>query len=198
MNALPSAMLSLFAATATALAADQQVEIQARYEGFPPVYLKSADAKKSLPRGVLAAPKVTVKVGNTAVVEIADQVLLPVAGDGKAPDPQINVQTTSTDAHGNTHINGRKTENCGVTLEVSPELKGGKLFLSGKSTVRQRLEPGAQQPLRAMSFASRETYFSDEIANGQTVRIRVGDGPKDNATIVLTAKLSTKVEAIKK
>jgi hypothetical protein len=62
-------------------------------------------------------------------------------------------------------------------------------MLSGKSTVRHLQQPEAKQPLNAVSFATRETYFSDVVTDGQTITIRVGDGPDDKAQITLKIRL---------
>jgi hypothetical protein len=55
--------------------------------------------------------------------------------------------------------------------------------------VRQLLNPGAIQPLNAVSFATHETFFSDKITDGQTIVIRVGDGPADKSQITLKVKM---------
>ncbi len=54
--------------------------------------------------------------------------------------------------------------------------------------MRQLLNPGAIQPLNAVSFATRETVFSDKVTDGQTIVVRVGDGPTDKSQITLTIR----------
>ena len=39
-----------------------------------------------------------------------------------------------------------------------------------------------------LSFATRETVFSDKVMDGQTIVIRVGDGPTDKSQITLTVR----------
>jgi len=189
MNTAAS-ILVLIGATA-ALAAVPQFEIEARYEGFDPSFFKDVqvDPAKKSPEGVLAAPRVTTKAGQTAVIQIGREVVLPITQDGEEPDKvKATTQTTTTDLHGNTFVNGRKTANCGVILEVSPNMKDGQITLSGKSTIRRLLNPGPGQALNAVSFASRETFFNDEIKDGQTVVIHVGESFADKAKITLTIK----------
>ena len=193
MNTIKSTIISLIAAT-TVLAENPQFEIEARYEGFDPSFFAElhTDAKKDLPAGVLAAPRVTTKAGQTAIIEIIREVVLPITSDGKTPSKEkVLYPTTSTNAYGQTITTtngGRTTANCGVSLEVSPEIKDGQITLSGKSTVRHLLQPGAKQPLNAVSFASRETFFSDAVTDGEAIVIRVGDGPNDKSQITLTIK----------
>lgn len=188
MNTNKSILICVLAAT-TALAEKPHIEIEARYEGFPsslfsevhrnqkkdpPIGAISAlrvsqidaiIAGAALPDGVLSAPRVTTKAGQTAVIEIIREVQVPPSTAGK------------------------KVTNCGVMLEVSPDFKDGQITLSGKSTVRHQLQPGEKQPLDAVSFTARETFFSGTIANGKSLTIRVGDGPKDKSRVTLTAKL---------
>ena len=191
MNTIKPVLISLIAAT-TAFAEIPEFEVEARYEGFDPSLFAEVHtgAKKPLPHKVLAAPRVTTKAGQTGVIEISREVVLPVTLDGKAPEsPTGSITFALTDAHGNTTVDGRKTANCGVSLEVSPEFKNGQIVLSGKSTVRHLQQPGPKQPLNAVSFTTRETYFSDVVTDGQTITIRVGDGPKDKAQITLKITL---------
>jgi hypothetical protein len=54
--------------------------------------------------------------------------------------------------------------------------------------VRQLINPGTIQPLNAVSFATRETVFSDKVTDGQTIVVRVGDGPADKSQITLTIR----------
>lgn len=195
MNTIRSAIISLFAAT-SAFAETPQFEIEARYQGFAPSLFRdiSRTAKNTLPDGVQAAPRVTTNAGQTAVIEIIREIVLPVTVDGKAPEaPRSEPTLTVVNSRGMTTVDGRKTVNCRVSLEVSPELKDGQITLSGKSTVRQLLNPGRPQPLNAVSFATRETVFSDKVTDGQTIVIRVGDGLADKSQITLTVrKLSSK------
>ena len=191
MNTIKSTIISLIAAT-TAFAETPQFEIEAHYEGFAPAMFAGVprDAKNTLPSAVLAAPRVTTKAGLTAVIELVRaEVVLPVTIDGKAPAaPRSAITLTSSNARGDTSVDGRKTTTCGVSLEVTPEVKDGQITLSGKSTVRQLLNPGTIQPLNAVSFATRETVFSDKVTDGQTIVIRVGDGPTDKSQITLTVR----------
>jgi type II secretory pathway component HofQ len=190
MNTIRFAIVNVIAAI-TAVAQNPQFEIEARYEGFSPSLFADikTDAKKSSPHGVLATPRLTTKSGQTAVIEIGREAVLPVAIDGKAPaGPRTPLNVTATNARGETTVDGRKTAFCGVSLEVSPEMKDGQIILSGKSTVRQLLQPGTAQPLNAMSFSTRETVFSDKVTDGQPVVIRVGDGPGDKSQITLTVR----------
>ena len=193
MNIIKLAVISLIAAT-SAFAETPQFEIEARYEGFDAAYFANVHAlpgtvRGRLPEGVQAAPRITVKTGQTAVIEVTSEVVLPVTAEGKAPTtPRGTTPIVTIDKRGDTTIDGRKTANCGVSLEVSPEIRDGKIILSGKSTVRHLHKPETKQPLNAVSFATRETYFSDVVTDGQTVTIRVGDGPDDKAQITLKIK----------
>ena len=77
--------------------------------------------------------------------------------------------------------NGAKSVNSGITLELLPVVKNGQITLSGKSVLRHRLHQGAAQPLGSISFATRETFFSGAVRNGEELTIAVCDGPKDKA-----------------
>jgi hypothetical protein len=60
---IAASIINLMPAT-TAFAQNQQVDIEARYEGFDPSLFAEVHtgAKKPLPGAVLAAPRVTVKL----------------------------------------------------------------------------------------------------------------------------------------
>lgn len=188
MNIIKSAILILLAATSV-FAEDAQFELEARYEGFDPSLFPElhSDTKNAFSEGVLTMPKATAKAGQTIIMEIfARQVVLPVTLDGKAPtEPRRPITMAVTNAYGHTMVDGRKTANCGVSVEISPEIRNGQILLSGKSTLRQLQQPEAKQQLNAVSFATRETYFSDVVTDGQSITIRVGNGPEDKAQITL-------------
>jgi type II secretory pathway component HofQ len=191
MNITKYVLISTVAAS-TAFAQPPHFEIDARYEGFSPSLLAdlSTEPNKSSPSGVLAAPRVTTKAGQTAVIEIGRETVLPTTIDGKAPSgPRSPFNITATNARGETTVDGRKTAFCGVSLEVSPEIKDGQIVLSGKSTIRSLLQPGSPQPLNAVSFSTRETVFSDKVSDGETIVVRVGDGPADKSQITLTVRM---------
>lgn len=190
MNTVRLAIVSAIAAS-TACAQNPHIEIEARYEGFSPsLFADVAEANKSSETGILAAPRITTKAGQTAVIEIGRETVLPITIDGKAPTaPRSPLNVTTTNARGETTVDGRKTAFCGVSLEVSPEVKDGQLTLSGKSTVRQLLQPGSAQPLNALSFSTRETVFSDKVTDGQPIIVRVGDGSVDKSQITLTVRM---------
>ena len=164
MNTIATTALTLLLAT-TALAEPSQVQISSRFEGF------DTDVQAGLFNGqqkagdVLAAPSVTTKSGQRAVIEIIREVRVPGDGDGA------------------------KTLNTGVSLEVNPVVKDGHITLSGTSTVRRLLPQNDPQPLGALSFATRETYFSGQVEDGKEFTLSVGDGPKDKSRIVLTVRL---------
>lgn len=159
---LPTLLLLL---ATTAFAEPLQVQISSRFEGFDTEARAGLfdDSQKS--GDVLAAPSVTTKSGQRAVIEIIREVRVPGDGDGK------------------------KTLNTGVTLEVNPEVKDGHITLSGTSTVRRQLPQRDMQPLGALSFATRETYFSGKVEDGKDITLTVGDGAKDKSRIVLTVRL---------
>ena len=166
MKTIASTAASLILA-ATAFAAPPQVEILARYAGFDlSRYSEITDANKAhKPDGLLSAPRVTTNSGQRATIEIVREVQVP-----ETP-------------------NGEKSVNSGITLDVSPVVKNGKITLSGKSVLRRRLTQDAAQPLGAISFAIHETFFSGAVQDGKELTIAVGDGPKDKARIILTARL---------
>jgi Flp pilus assembly secretin CpaC len=192
MNIIRLALINLIAA-ATALAENPQFEIEARYEGFPPSLLANLkiEPAKGSPNGVLALPRFTTKAGQTGAMAIGRETVLPVSLDGRAPSvPRTAFTTTATNFRGETTIDGRKTVFCGVTLEVSPEIKDGQIYLSGKSTIRQPLfAPGAVQPSNAVSFSTRESVFSDKVTSGQPMVVKAGEGPDDLARITLTVRV---------
>ena len=68
----------------------------------------------------------------------------------------------------------------------SSNRKGAEL--SGKSSVRQLLKPGTVQPLNAVSFSMRETFFSDKVTDGEPIVVRVGDGSADKSQITITVR----------
>ena len=84
---------------------------------------------------------------------------------------------------------GEKAVNAGVSLELLPLVKDGRITLSGKSVIRRRLAQDAAQPLGAVSFATHEVFFSGAVQDGKDLTIAVGDGPKDKARIILTVRL---------
>jgi Flp pilus assembly secretin CpaC len=191
MNITKSVLISAIAAS-TAFAQSPQIEIDARYEGFSPSLMAdiSSETNKSSPSGVLAAPRITTQAGQSAIIQIGRETVLPTTIDGKAPSgPRTPFNITASNARGETTVDGRKTTFCGVSLEVSPEIKDGQIFLSGKSTIRSLLQPGSPQPLNAVSFSTRETVFSDKVTDGQTFVVRVGDGPADKSQITLTVRM---------
>jgi hypothetical protein len=193
MNIIKFGIVSAIAAS-TAFAQNPQIEIEARYEGFSPSLFAdvNSEANKSSPDGILAAPRITTQAGQTAVIEMGRDAVLPITIDGKAPaGPRSPLNITATNAQGETTVDGKKTAFCGVSLQVSPEIKDGRIFLSGKSTIRQLLQPGSAQPLNAVSFSTRETVFSDKVTDGQPIVVRVGDGPADKSQITLTVRMVT-------
>jgi hypothetical protein len=167
---------------ATAFAAPVQVSIRTSYERFDPRWADWGHSDKAqidgddlakftgkpYQRGVierLAAPNVTTKLGQRAVIELVRKIKIPETPFGE------------------------KTIDVGITLEVLPVLKDGRIILSGRSVLRRRLGQGAVQSLGAISFATQETFFSGSARNGKEVMIAVGDGPNDKARIILTAEL---------
>ncbi len=155
--------------SAVASAQLPMVQITARYEGFG---LSLADVladhktwKSRKPTGLLSAPQVTTRSGQPATVQVirATQV------------PQSPNRENSIDA--------------GLTLEVQPVIKNGRIALSGKSVLRRRLDQGGIQPINALSFATRETFFNGIVGNGEELAIAIGDGPRDKARIVLKVEL---------
>lgn len=161
--ALPAVFLTL---AAIALGAPPQVEISARFAGFDlSRYPQVIDANKAdKPNATLAAPRVTTNSGQRATIEIVREVQVP-----EAP-------------------NGEKSVNSGITLDVTPAVKDGKITLSGKSIVRRRLIQDAAQPLGAISFTTCETFFNGAAEDGKELTIAVGDGVEDMARIILTVR----------
>src|SRR5678816_2541917 len=113
----------------------------------------------------IAAPQITTRQGQRCQIEIIREVQVPVTPDGE------------------------KSVNAGVALDFLPVVKDGKITLSGKSVIRRRLAQDAVQPLGAISFATRETFFSGAVEDGKELTVAIGDGPKDKARILLTARL---------
>ena len=165
-----------------AIAADSpSIEIQATFYGFEPVssaavapnpkdyrigkrLFSRVDPNSGKLMSQLASPRVTTKSGQNAVIEIIRENKVP----GQA-----------------------KPIASGTTLDVTPTLQGNKINLTGKTIVRRLLKPGAKQPLGALSFATRETFFSGKIGNDKPLVINVDDGAEGQAQIILTARLIT-------
>jgi hypothetical protein len=192
MKTIALTTLSLILGT-TAFAEPPQVQITARYEGFDLFrYAEITEFNKDLagevakkltlkqhetgnPSGlqpakkatgnVLTAPQITTRQGQRCQIEIIREVQVPVTP------------------------NGEKSVNSGVALDFLPVVKDGKITLSGKSVLRRRLGQDAVQPLGAISFATHETFFSGAVEDGKELTVAVGDGPKDKARIILTARL---------
>ena len=157
-------LLSLIVTVAIADAASQ-VEIEARYSSFQAKLFSSVDPnllKTDNPNLPLIAPRVATRLGQPCVIELVREVKVPGAS---------------------------KPVWAGVTLSITPTLENGRIRLTGKSTIRQLLSPGSKQPLGAVSFTTRETFFGGLTNHEKPVTIRVGDGPRDKAQITLIAKL---------
>lgn len=107
----------------------------------------------------------TLKAGLIGTVEITDEVQVPSPRDG----------ATET--------------KCGVFLEVTPVMENGKIKITGKSTIRRKLEAGGKKPLDALSFTVKETYISGTVNDGEALTVKVGDGPKDKSRITLGVKI---------
>ena len=105
-------------------------------------------------------PLVTVRLGQRAAIEMIREVTVPGVSEPVS---------------------------AGVTIELTATMENGQITLTGTSTVRQLLNPGDAQPLGAVSFTTRETYFGGTVQDGKPLTIRVGDGSDDNAQITLTA-----------
>ena len=166
MKTIALATLSLILG-ATAFAEPLLVEISTRYEGFDVSrYAEMTSPNKKLKlSNVLSAPRITTKQGQQCQIEIVREVRVP-----ETP-------------------NGEKSVNNGITLDLLPVVKHGKITLSGKSVLRRRLPQDAAQPLGAISFATHETFFRGAVRDGRELTIAVGDGPKDKARIILTVRL---------
>lgn len=164
MNILAATTVTLCLAT-SGFAAPLQVQIASRFEGFAPSPVNGANESEHPAGNLLSSPTVLTKVGQKAVIEIIREVSLP--GSAKK----------------------KQSINTGVTLEVIPELIDGQLTLTGKSTVRRQLPQKSPQPLGAISFATRETYFSGLSPDGEELKISVGDGEQDKSRILLTVRI---------
>jgi hypothetical protein len=152
-------------AVAAITAATPQIELEARYSGFDPKLFSAVDSnlvKGDNPNVPLVAPRVTTRPGQPCVIELIREVKVPGA---------------STPIW------------AGITLSVTPTIENGRIRLIGKSTVRQLLDPGTEQPLGSVSFTTRETFFGGLTQKGKPVTLKVGDGPRDGAKITLVAKL---------
>jgi hypothetical protein len=175
-------LLSLVAAYTTA-AEPPLIEIEAKYSGFDPAFFAKlhSGAKNPVPNkppiaprvtksglrdldlaSMQVAPRVTTKSGQRAVIEIIKETKVP----GEV-DPVGS----------------------GTILEVTPTVEGDKITLTGKSIVRRPLNSGGEQPLGAVSFTARETFFGGRIEHDKPLVIHAGDGATDKAQITLTAKL---------
>lgn len=165
MKIFPLVLTALMVA-ANAFAENVQIQIEAKFQGFAvPLFPDSRAKAKSTNRDdVLSAPTVVTKAGQSATIEIVREVAVPSAANNKG------------------------MTQCGVSLEILPEVHNGKITLSGKSIVRRQSQPGERQPLQAVTFVARETYFSGRVVDGKPVTLHVGDGPKDSSRITLTAR----------
>lgn len=77
----------------------------------------------------------------------------------------------------------------GITLEVTPVIKGDIITVAGKSIVRRTLTRIATPTLQAVSFSTLESYFRCDVQCGDKLVIMVGDGPRDKARIILDVTL---------
>jgi len=157
-----TAML-LLTATISIAADAPRIAVEARYNGFDAKLFSEVHPgyKSDKQNQPLVAPRVLTKSGQRCVIEIIREVKVP----------------------------GAQPIAAGVTVEVTPTLLDGQLMLTGKSTIRHLLNRGADQPLGAVSFTTRETFFSGPIEHGKPITIRVADGTADQAEITLVAKL---------
>jgi hypothetical protein len=154
---------------ATVFAEPLQVEIAARYEGFDRAqYAEIGGFEKEGKGGnLLSSPRVTTKSGQRAMIEIIREIQVPETPMGET------------------------TVNAGISLDVSATVNDGQISLSGKSVLRRRLAQASVQPIAAISFATHETFFGGVVRDGEELTIAVGDGPKDEARIILTVRLLT-------
>ncbi|MDB6153428.1 MAG: hypothetical protein JWL90_1881 [Chthoniobacteraceae bacterium] len=84
---------------------------------------------------------------------------------------------------------GEKTVGSGVALDLLPGVTVGKITLSGKLVLRRRLVQDGAQPLRAMNFATHETFFRGAVEEGKEIADAVGDGQEDQSRIIFVVKL---------
>lgn len=163
------ALLMALVATRAFAATGPSIKIDAKYSGFDPALLGDVDASLKTPGEPLVAPSVTVTPGQRAVIEMVKEIDVP--GQSKPAD-------------------------AGAILDVNPTLQGNQVTLTGKSTVRHLLKANGGQPLGAVSFTARETYFSDAVEFGKPFVIHVGDGPADKAQITLVVEKTAPEAAV--
>ena len=161
--------LSLAVLGASTVFADDKPSftISAHYADFDPAFLADATQDSTGKTQNLSTPRVTTKAGQRAIIEIIKEFI---------------VLSSTNEPH---------RMNCGVTLEVEPDFKDGRVLLSGKSTVRRHDTPTEKQPLKALSFTTRETFFDGEVSDDKPLTIQTGDGIKDTSRVILTV---TRVE----
>jgi hypothetical protein len=176
MKLLACLAIALGLLTTFAPAAAPHVEIEARFEGFDRTKFPDlAGGSGNDTGGLLSAPKVTVVAGRPATIEIIREHRVPKTSNEKS------------------------IINTGVSLRVQAEVAGGRIDLSGSSIVRRAVEVKGEQPLGAMSFDTRETYFAGNMTHGEPLKIKLGEIDGKQAHIILTAKLvNEKGEPVKR
>ena len=139
----------------------------------------------SLKKGVdlLSAPSLMARNAQQATIEVGSSVALPSASD-------FDAATEEADATQDDYVN------TGITLEIKPTIKRGKIFLVGKSTIRspdsESSDPGISNGL--LSFNTVESFFSVPIESGETLVLncRRSLRQKGSLLIFLTANVVDK------
>jgi len=144
-----SLITSLVFLASPLIAGTQLIQIDAVYKGFNRALLSPwlESASKEL-----RLPRVTTQAGTTVPIVMMRKVSVVSPANAKLIVP------------------------CGITLEVSPDYRDGKIVVIGKSTIRQFSDPKQKQPFSTQSFTSLETYFHGLAENKVPITIQRVDG----------------------
>jgi hypothetical protein len=157
----PAFIIALLLTAVPVFATPQVIKIEASYKGLDRSFLL-----QWLGRGqkMLHTPVVTVKSGQQAPIVMVSR---------------IPVQTSGTK---------QKIIDTGITLDVTPTLKNGKIDVYGSSTFCRAIEQKNPQPLSGKSFLTRQTYFHGEAESGKPITIETGDkhSGKGQITLIFT------------
>lgn len=163
-------ILSILSIALPALAASQ-IEVTSSVSGAPAREISRVFGKRPSRQSNL--PRITMKPGQTAVVELVASHRYPTAG-GASPT-------------------NFKTSNLGGTLSITTTFGAGDLIVFGGSFTVSRLgsvsSPARNKHfLNASTILTREVHFTGQARGGEPVVIDIGEPHRDSGqlTLILT------------
>jgi len=133
---------------------------------------------------LMSAPSVMTRNAQTAKIEVTRRLPLPASPDFDTHDAQPTPEAFV---------------DSGVTLEITPTIKHGKIFLVGKATIRTPDSPTPENQAPTvqgvMSFNTVETYFSAPIEHGATLLLNCRQTDRQNGSLLIAVTAAAKDQA---